>query len=631
MSIKILIAEHDPVDIDLLKHELTKGDIDYIAEIVKTEKQYEEALHHFVPDMILSDYTFPSFDGYTAFKIKERVCPEVPFICISGTIGEERSIEFIKQGVTDFVLKDRLLTLPIKIKRALNDAQEKRDRLKSEQTHIRSENQLARAQQIAHIGSWEFDFTTKKVLLSAEACRIFGMNCEENEQNLEDWLSFIHEDDRHLIAKGVNALSLNSGEFGTCYRIKNRNGSVRHINSEWKSENDENGQKKGVYGIVHDITEKKLAEAQLEFHRNNLYALINNTNNLMWSVDRNFNLITANRPFEEITTQINGKPLEKGNNIMGKESSAEMIRQFTQLYERAFAGEIFTEIVFMKEPVETWNEISFFPIYNGAEVIGTACNSRDITERKRIEKTLETQNAELTKTNLELDRFVYITSHDLRSPLTSILGLLGLIENESEEANTLHYAGMIRTSIDRLDEFIRNILNYSKNNRTELNIEKINLNSISGEIVESLRNIQGAEGINFHVDIKELFQFYSDLFRFRTVVENLVANAIKYHRQEHPGRFITITGICDGENLHLRISDNGIGIAAQYHSKIFEMFFRMPGKTVGSGIGLYIVKEAVEKLNGEITIESELGKGTSVFIILKNFVPAIKLIENHEH
>jgi signal transduction histidine kinase len=241
------------------------------------------------------------------------------------------------------------------------------------------------------------------------------------------------------------------------------------------------------------------------------------------------------------------------------------------------------------------------------------------------ELKLESQNAELLKTNAELDRFVYSVSHDLRSPLTSILGLLAFIEDETLEEDTLEHAQMIRSSIERLDVFIKNILSYSQNNRTGLEVERIPVKKNIDEIISSLQLIKKPNAINIEVDIDERQPFYSDNQRFSIVMENLISNAIKYHKKEAPGRFIKVSGTIDKDQLLLRIADNGIGIAPENHIKIFDMFFRISGNITGSGIGLYIVKETVEKLHGSIVVESEPGKGTTFIIILKNLLPNFKM------
>lgn len=120
-KIKILIVEHDQNDIELLLFELGKSGIDHETKIVQNEVNFRKALTKFLPDIILSDYSLPSFDGYTAFKIKQIVSPCTPFIFVSGTIGEESAVELIKNGVTDYALKDKIYTLNLKIIRALKD------------------------------------------------------------------------------------------------------------------------------------------------------------------------------------------------------------------------------------------------------------------------------------------------------------------------------------------------------------------------------------------------------------------------------------------------------------------------------------------------------------------------------
>ena len=130
-----------------------------------------------------------------------------------------------------------------------------------------------------------------------------------------------------------------------------------------------------------------------------------------------------------------------------------------------------------------------------------------------------------------------------------------------------------------------------------------------------------AKGIHYEIDIKEQQPFYTDRLRFNTILENLISNAIKYHKKEEPGRSIKILGHSDHEKLQITMADNGIGIAPEHHQKIFEMFFRLSGKEDGSGIGLYIVKDTIKILQGSIEIQSEKGIGTAFSITLKNLKP----------
>jgi two-component system sensor histidine kinase UhpB len=266
-EIKILIAEHDPNDLELLHHELKKSGIKYVSEAVQNEQDYIYALGNFIPDIILSDYTFPSFNGPAAFKIREQIAPETPFIFVSGTIGEEKSIELIKNGVTDYALKDKLFTLHLKVIRALKESKEKEQKKKAEEDLILSEGKLARAQQLAHMGSWELDFSGNIMRWSEETCRIHGVSPDKNRLSFKTWLSFIHPEDLGFASEKLKIAVDSLLDFSIDYRIVHGNGIVRHIHSESKPEFDANGKPSGLYGTSQDVTEMVLLENKLMAER----------------------------------------------------------------------------------------------------------------------------------------------------------------------------------------------------------------------------------------------------------------------------------------------------------------------------------------------------------------------------
>ncbi|MDB5280798.1 MAG: putative signal transduction histidine kinase [Ferruginibacter sp.] len=261
--IKILIAEHDKSDLEMVDTELKKGDIDFVSQIVQNESNYRKALKSFIPDIILADYTFPSFDGPTAFKIREKQAPGTPFIFVSGTIGEEKSIELIKMGVTDYVLKDKLFTLNPKVLRALKEAEDLHQKKAATQQLVLSEARLARAQELAHVGNWELDFASNMIRCSEELCRIFGLPPGQNVQSQESRSAFVHPEDAVFVNKKIQESRDLLCDLSIHYRIAHANGSIRHIYSEGKHELDSKGQSTGMYGIVHDVTQKVLLENKL--------------------------------------------------------------------------------------------------------------------------------------------------------------------------------------------------------------------------------------------------------------------------------------------------------------------------------------------------------------------------------
>ncbi len=223
-------------------------------------------------------------------------------------------------------------------------------------------------------------------------------------------------------------------------------------------------------------------------------------------------------------------------------------------------------------------------------------------------------NSLLIKTNEELDRFVYSTSHDLRAPLTSVMGLINIAERSNDIVEVKKYMNMMRERMYSLDKFIKDITDYSRNNRLEINREKVMLAELANEVLESLKYSPDAEKIQFEIDIPADLQIESDKNRLRVVMSNLIANAIRYHDVRKVNQFIRLVFETKGGVLCIHVEDNGQGIAKEYHTKIFDMFYRGNEESKGSGLGLYIVKEALAKLSGSIQLESSPGVG-STFIV----------------
>ncbi|MEI9912058.1 MAG: response regulator [Bacteroidota bacterium] len=299
---RILIVEHDAADIELLEYELKKGGIRFISECVQNEEDYVRALTHFIPDIILSDFSLPSFDGPTAFAIREQMARSIPFIFVSGNIGEEKSIEYIKNGVTDYVLKDKVFTLITKVNRALKEAKEKQQKNKAEQDLIESENRLARAQQVAHMGSWDLNVITNIILLSDEACRIYWIEPDQNRQSFKTWLSFIHPEDVAAVSEKIKETRHSLHDFSVGHRILRKDGSTRHICTEGKSGFDLTGVPAGLHGTTHDVTEKvllenKLVEERLTMQRQITHAVLttqeNERENIGKELHDNLNQILA--------------------------------------------------------------------------------------------------------------------------------------------------------------------------------------------------------------------------------------------------------------------------------------------------------------------------------------------------
>lgn len=240
----------------------------------------------------------------------------------------------------------------------------------------------------------------------------------------------------------------------------------------------------------------------------------------------------------------------------------------------------------------------------------------DISERKNAEQQIMEQNVLLAKTNAELDRFVYSTSHDLRAPLSSVLGLISIAEKMQDPEEVMQCLTMMKERIHHLEEFIHEIIDYSRNSRVEVKRLPTNLYELVNDVVENLRHAEGSQNIFVKYDIPKDLDLKTDASRLKVVLNNLIGNSIKYSDVKKENQFISVNTSKVQDQVRIFVEDNGVGISQEHHSKIFDMFYRASESSQGSGLGLYIVKETVHKLGGDISFESTLGKGTRFEIVI---------------
>lgn len=243
----------------------------------------------------------------------------------------------------------------------------------------------------------------------------------------------------------------------------------------------------------------------------------------------------------------------------------------------------------------------------------------ELTQNKLQEKYKELQKAheELHKTNEELDRFVYSVSHDLRAPITSAMGLIDICEQEHGN-DVSSYLNLLKKSMFKLDSFIRDILHYARNSRLDIVPNPLNFEQIIQETYENQAFSNSAEDVRLFTHVKGSEVIFADEFRVGIILSNLISNAIRYRDTNKPVCEIHFHIDLEPSRAIVKISDNGIGIPKQHLQRIFEMFYRANAKISGSGLGLYIVSEAVKKMNGSVRVESEEGVGTTFILTIPN-------------
>ena len=313
-----------------------------------------------------------------------------------------------------------------------------------------------------------------------------------------------------------------------------------------------------------------------------------------------------------------GKTMKKRTLELGRSSDEAKIR-IENFQKAAHSRQVLTfeEALQAKDGSEKTVLRRFFPVFEkggGLELmisVGT-----DITELEEGRRQLSRNNDELRKVNHELDRFVYSVSHDLRAPIASVKGLLSLMnENEAGEDAKKTYLSMMATVMDRMDNVIFEILDYSRNSRMDVVSEQVDVEKLIHASVETYRHFS-SKPVRLNLQSSLSQPFYSDSRRMQSVVNNLISNAIKYSQKGDREIELRVDIQKSDGMLQLKVSDNGEGIRAEYLPHIFDMFYRASNTSSGSGLGLYICREVIKKLDGSISAESSEGEGSTFTVLI---------------
>ncbi|MFP4090813.1 MAG: PAS domain S-box protein [Cyclobacteriaceae bacterium] len=240
------------------------------------------------------------------------------------------------------------------------------------------------------------------------------------------------------------------------------------------------------------------------------------------------------------------------------------------------------------------------------------------SEKKAAEQELNAQNEYLTKVNAELDSFAYSVSHDLRAPINSAMGLLELLKDDPDSPRRDQFIELSRKSLHKLDDFIQDVINISKNARVGLSLSEIEFAPMVEDILDDLRFESTYDKIRLQLDIHQKHNFVSDPQRVRVVLNNLLSNAFRYSDAHKEDPFVRIELQSTPEGISCSVIDNGVGIEEKHLEEIFKMFYRAHDHIKGSGLGLYLVKETIERLKGKIEVQSEYRKGSTFRFELPN-------------
>ena len=635
--IRILHLEDVAKDAELIQETLHDDGLAFKASTVKTRAAFEAALQQGEIDLILADYNLPGFDGLSALALAKASHPAVPFIFVSGSIGEELAIEISKNGATDYVLKDRLARLGTVVRRARREALEKAERQKAEAALHASQEQIALVLQSVSIALYRADAKNPATLwISENIEQLCGFPTHRFMDGSGFWVSRIHAEDRNRILKEREALqSGNASNANIEYRWQCADGYYHWFLDRMTVIRNPDGTPREILGSWQDITENKKAEEALRASEAQLkeaqrLAHVGNwiwnveTDTVIWSEElyniagRNSSLPAPNyQEQRRIYTPASFTLLEKAvNRALELGESYELELEFVRPDGKK-------RWVYAHGEAKRNDSGRVFQLY------GTA---QDITEHKQaIEQRAELESQLRQAQKMEaVGQLAGGVAHDFNNLLCVINGRAQLILNRLPPGDPLcKPIELIYKTGERAANLTRQLLAFSR--RQVLELKVLDLNAVINDLENMLRRLIREDIALTTVLDPALGRIKADPGQMEQVLVNLVVNA---RDAMSKGGTLTIetanaelselndascrghAGLKPGPYIMLAVSDTGCGMDDNVKAHLYEPFFttKEPGK--GTGLGLATVFGIVKQSLGNIYAESELGKGTTFKVYL---------------
>ncbi|MEI6277221.1 MAG: PAS domain S-box protein [Prolixibacteraceae bacterium] len=615
--LNILLVEDDRSDAELICRELLKANIVFAKMLVENREDYLRGLANFNPDIIISDYRLPRFNGEQALELRNSISPLTPFILVTGSINEEIAVECMKAGATDYVIKDHIMRLGTAVLNALEQKEVKMQKKLAEELLIKSEGKFRNLFQNHGAVKLIFDPISGNILEANNAAADFyGWTVEE--------LTTMHISEIvvQLAGKGKSKMDSARGLIKSHYESQHFNSKHQIFDVEIFSSRIDIDGKEFVHEIVHDISEKKRAEESIKLlgrsvEQSSVSIMITDSKGTIKYINQFASKISG-YSFEE-TIGRNARFMKSG--LQGKEFYQTLWTTILsgKVWEGEFRnvkknGEIFCEKAVISPVLNKQNEITHF-----------VAVKEDVTERNRMIEELVAAKLKAEECDRLKTAFINNISHEIRTPLNGILGfghLLSEINITKEERN--RYVRTLQRSSDRLLQTVSDYLSIATvvSGQVKVHIEKFRLNDLLDEIEEVTltrcreKNLESE--LILPVELNN-FTFCSDKALLSDILKILVNNAVKFTKKGKVSLGVVVSeGI-----LEVCVSDTGKGIGQQQLQSIFDVFMQVDSSNTrsyeGSGLGLAIAKGYADLIGATLSVTSSLGKGSKFFLrVLEN-------------
>jgi PAS domain S-box-containing protein len=615
-KLKILHLEDVYTDAELVNRELSRSGLSFERLLVDNKTDFIRAINEFGPDIILSDHSLPSFDSLEALSILKQTGLSIPFILVTATMSEEYAVSVMKEGATDYILKDRMQRLPTAINNAISKFKLEAEHRKASETQAAILNALSpnitllneKGKIVAVNESWK-----KSALLTNLGMPNYGVGYSYIA--IAEKANAVDAGTASQIAKGIrDVITGNKAEFSIEFPSTLPTGKrwFQVVVAPLANKND-----KGAVVLHIDITDRKLAQESLIHSEANLRSVFENTELCIILLDNDLNIVSYNSNANTAMIKQFNKQLKLGNGLL-RYFPADRKASIKKAFKTVSGGEIVTyETTYSNaDGTAHWYEVKWIGVDGEhLEDAGVILTFRDITNKKQTEKESNSITADLVQRNKDLEQFAYIVSHNLRAPVANILGLLNLGAFSPADTEGKEVLEALSLSVNNLDKVIVD-LNQVLQIGSQVNekIERVSLTALVEEIKTGISQMiqKNNAVINYNFGaIDELLILKSYMY---SIFQNLIVNSIKYRRPDD-APFISIQSKVNSNNICITFKDNGKGInMAQNAKHIFGLYKRFDKTVEGKGMGLFMVKTQVESLGGRIKVQSEPGKGTQFVI-----------------
>jgi len=480
-------------------------------------------------------------------------------------------------------------------------------------------NILSSSRVNAHMARWFLDWEINQLIWSDGVFEILEIDSKRNGASYSNFISLVHPEDKKLRDQLQNELKGTIKPIEITYRLLFNHGRVKWVNEICNTDFDQDGQPIRSYGTIQDITKYKISEEKFRQKEERYKRLLDSIPTAIVICERN-RIIYLNSAGKKILGGNSSESL-KGK-LISKNIHPDSKRNFRKNVGAASSGEI--EIVFEDKMLrldgsEFEAEVTVSNTnYRGKPAIQYIIN--DITERKKSDQLLKDNSVRLKELNATKDKFFSIIAHDLRSPINSILGFLDLLINQYEEIEDQErkaFIKLIEENVNVTQKLLDNLLHWalSQSGKISFKPEKIHLSNIVQNIFETFRTASKLKKIDLLSDVSPDFTLFADVNMLTTILQNLTNNAIKY---SNTGGSISINVESNSNQDIIVVSDNGIGMNEKTKNMLFKVgeHISSPGTAdeIGSGLGLILCKDFIDRHHGEIWVESEEGKGSKFFV-----------------